>query len=192
MARSHSPGATAAFFVLLLVNHQPNGGHCEVYTSIQGLLPVLYIGLLHAGSIGRSCWNVQRIWTEKEAAYRPLRTYNPAIKPTISDRDDGLEHEVVLFVESLAPWTVRAESYHAGTSRLLPACQINRQKRIYAHFILGMTNQDIARAEGAWESSPCGNRAGWVARKEFLKNLCKVYRFRPKMKWFTRGKHFGS
>ena len=51
-----------------------------------GLLPILYIRLLH-GSIGRSCRNVQE-FDRKEAAYQ-LRTYRHKAYYSL-DRDDGL------------------------------------------------------------------------------------------------------
>ena len=74
----------------------------------------------------------------KEAAYR-LRTYRHKAYYSL-DRDDGLEHEAV-FV-ALSPH----ELYERKVT--MPDIQA---KRIYAHFILGMTKQDIARAEGVNE-----------------------------------------
>ena len=63
------------------------------------------------------------------------------------DRDDGLEHEalfVALSPHELYERKVTMQELHAAIASLP-----NKQaKRIYAHFILGMTKQDIARAEG--------------------------------------------
>ena len=84
----------------------------------------------------------------KEAAYR-LRTYRHKAYYSL-DRNDGLEHEVIF--SAFSPYelyerkiTVQ-ELYSAISS--LPDKQA---KRIYAHFILGITKQDIARAEGVHE-----------------------------------------
>ena len=84
----------------------------------------------------------------KEAAYR-LRTYRHKAYYSL-DRDDGIEHEA-LFV-ALSPCELyerkvtMQELYAAIAS--LPDKQA---KRIYAHFILGMSKTDIARAEGVDE-----------------------------------------
>lgn len=84
----------------------------------------------------------------KEAAYR-LRTYRHKAYYSL-DRDDGLEHEAVFVALSpheLYERKVTMQELHAAIASLP-----NKQaKRIYAHFILGMTKQDIARAEGVNE-----------------------------------------
>ena len=100
----------------------------------------------------------------KEAAYR-LRTYRHKAYYSL-DRDDGLEHEVV-FV-SLSPHElyerkISMQELHAAISSLPD----KQAKRIYAHFILGMTKRDIARAEGADE------KVVRVAIERGLKNLEK-------------------
>ena len=77
----------------------------------------------------------------KEAAYR-LRTYRHKAYYSL-DRDDGLEHEAVFVALSpheLYERKVTMQELHAAIASL-----------IYAHFILGMTKQDIARAEGVNE-----------------------------------------
>ena len=73
----------------------------------------------------------------KEAAYR-LRTYRHKAYYSL-DRDDG-PHE-------LYERKVTMQELHAAISSLPD----KQAKRIYAHFILGMTKQDIARAEGVHE-----------------------------------------
>ena len=84
----------------------------------------------------------------KEAAYR-LRTYRHKAYYSL-DRNDGIEHEalfVALSPHELYERKVTMQELHAAISRLP-----NKQaKRIYAHFILGMTKKDIARAEGVHE-----------------------------------------
>ncbi len=100
----------------------------------------------------------------KEAAYR-LRTYRHKAYYSL-DRDDGLEHEAV-FV-SLSPHElyerkISMQELHAAISSLPD----KQAKRIYAHFILGMTKKDIAQAEGADE------KVVRVAIERGLKNLEK-------------------
>ena len=84
----------------------------------------------------------------KEAAYR-LRTYRHKAYYSL-DRDDGLEHEAVFVALSpheLYERKVTMQELHAAIANLPD----KQAKRIYAHFILGMTKQDIARAEGVHE-----------------------------------------
>ena len=66
------------------------------------------------------------------------------------DRNDGIEHEalfVALSPHELYERKVTMQELHAAISRLPD----KQAKRIYAHFILGMTKKDIARAEGVHE-----------------------------------------
>lgn len=63
------------------------------------------------------------------------------------DRGDGIEHDI-LFV-SLSPCEiyerkVKVEQLHAA----IAALPDKQSKRIYAHYILGISQADIARAEG--------------------------------------------
>ena len=100
----------------------------------------------------------------KEAAYR-LRTYRHKAYYSL-DRDDGLEHEAV-FV-SLSPHElyerkISMQELHAAISRLPD----KQAKRIYAHFILGMTKKDIAQAD------PPPEKVVRVAIERGLKNLEK-------------------
>lgn len=81
----------------------------------------------------------------KEAAYR-LRTYRHKAYYSL-DRNDGIEHEALSV--SLSPYElyerkVSMQELHAAISTL-PSKQA---KRVYAHFILGMSQTDIAKAEG--------------------------------------------
>lgn len=84
----------------------------------------------------------------KEAAYR-LRTYRHKAYYSL-DRNDGIEHEalfVALSPHELYERKVTMQELLAVISRLPD----KQAKRIYAHFILGMTKKDIARAEGVHE-----------------------------------------
>ena len=123
----------------------------------------------------------------KEAAYR-LRTYRHKAYYSL-DRDDGLEHEAVFVALSpheLYERKVTMQELHAAISSLPD----KQAKRIYAHFILGMTKQDIARAEGVHE------KVVRVAIERGLRRLEKIFEkffvrrtdLDRKMKWFMRGK----
>ena len=88
------------------------------------------------------------IHTPTLAAYR-LRTYRHKAYYSL-DRNDGIEHEalfVALSPHELYERKVNMQELHAAISRLPD----KQAKRIYAHFILGMTKKDIARAEGVHE-----------------------------------------
>ena len=81
----------------------------------------------------------------REAAYR-LRTYRHKAYYSL-DRGDGIEHDI-LFV-SLSPCEiyerkVTVEQLHAAIASLPD----KQAKRIYAHYFLGMSKAEIARAEG--------------------------------------------
>ena len=100
----------------------------------------------------------------KEAAYR-LRIYRHKAYYSL-DRDDGLKHEAV-FV-SLSPHElyerkISMQELHAAISSMPD----KQAKRTYAHFILGMTKKDIARAEGVDE------KVVRMAIERGLKNLEK-------------------
>lgn len=100
----------------------------------------------------------------KEAAYR-LRTYRHKAYYSL-DRNDGIEHEA-LFVsfspQELYECKISMQELHAAISSLPD----KQAKRIYAHFILGMTKKDIARDEGVDE------KVVRVAIERGLKNLEK-------------------
>ena len=101
----------------------------------------------------------------KEAAYR-LRTYRHKAYYSL-DRNDGIEHEalfVALSPHELYERKVTMQELHAAISRLPD----KQAKRIYAHFILGMTKKDIARAEGVHE------KVVQVAIERGLRSLEKI------------------
>ena len=104
----------------------------------------------------------------KEAAYR-LRTYRHKAYYSL-DRNDGIEHEalfVALSPHELYERKVTMQELHAAISRLP-----NKQaKRIYAHFILGMSVTDIARAEGVAKSRVSDSiRRGLRKMEKILRN----------------------
>ena len=79
-----------------------------------------------------------------------IKAENIAVKGDSLDRDDGLEHEAVFVALSpheLYERKVTMQELHAAIASLPD----KQAKRVYAHFILGMTKQDIARAEGVHE-----------------------------------------
>lgn len=85
-----------------------------------------------------------------EEAYKRKLRRNKAFYSL--DRDDGLEHEVLFTAPSVEEVyeqkATRKELYTAILS--LPDKQA---KRVYAHYLLGMSISEIARAEGvSWNS----------------------------------------
>ena len=123
----------------------------------------------------------------KEAAYR-LRTYRHKAYYSL-DRDDGLEHEAVFVALSpheLYERKVTMQELHAAIANLPD----KQAKRIYAHFILGMTKQDIARAEGVHEKvvRVAIERGLRRLEKSFKKFFVRRTDLDRKMKWFMRGK----
>ena len=105
----------------------------------------------------------------KEAAYR-LRTYRHKAYYSL-DRNDGIEHEalfVALSPHELYERKVTMQELHAAISRLP-----NKQaKRIYAHFILGMTKKILPGQKVSMRKS-CGSPLSAVcgARKKFWKKV---------------------
>ena len=82
---------------------------------------------------------------QKEKAYK-RRMYRHNAQYSLN-RDDGIEHDIC-FV-SLSPCEIyerkiTAEQLHAA----IAALPDKQGKRIYAHYILGIRQADIARAEG--------------------------------------------
>ena len=104
----------------------------------------------------------------KETAYR-IRTYRHKAYYSL-DRGDGIEHEAIFFALSpseIYERKVSMKELHAAMSSLP-----NKQaKRIYAHFILGMSVTDIARAEGVAKSRVSDSiRRGLRNMEKILKN----------------------
>ena len=85
-----------------------------------------------------------------EEAYR-RRMYRHKAQYSL-DRDDGIEHEICFL--SLSPCEIyerkmTSEQLHAAITSLPD----KQGKRIYAHYILGMSKAEIARAEGVSEKN---------------------------------------
>lgn len=103
-----------------------------------------------------------------EAAYR-LRTYRHKAYYSL-DREDGIEHSA-LFV-SLSPCEIyerkiTMQELHAAISSLPD----KQAKRIYAHFVLGMSKTDIAKAEGVAKSRISESiQRGLRSMEKYLKN----------------------
>ncbi len=103
-----------------------------------------------------------------EAAYY-LRRYRHKAYYSL-DRDDGIEHDI-LFV-SLSPCEiyerkVTVEQLHAA----IAALPDKQAKRIYAHYILGVSQADIARTEGVDVRNVRKSiRKGLRSMEIFLKN----------------------
>ncbi len=112
----------------------------------------------------------------KEAAYR-LRTYRHKAYYSL-DREDGIEHSA-LFI-ALSPCEiyerkVTMQELHAAISSLPD----KQAKRIYAHFVLGMSKTDIARAEGVDEKVVISK----VYRKSLKNEMVYERRRRPGTNW---------
>lgn len=104
----------------------------------------------------------------KEAAYN-LRTYRHKAYYSL-DRDDGIEHEalfVALSPHEIYERKVTMQELHAAIASLPD----KQAKRIYAHFILGMSKTDIARAEKVHEKVVrVAIERGLRNMEKFLKN----------------------
>lgn len=104
----------------------------------------------------------------KEAAYR-LRTYRHKAYYSL-DRNDGIEHEA-LFV-SPSPYElyerkISIQELHTAISNLPD----KQAKRVYAHFILGMSQADIAKVEGVSKMAVCYSiEKALKSMRKFLKN----------------------
>ena len=98
----------------------------------------------------------------REAAYR-LRTYRHKAYFSL-DCNDGIEHEAV-FV-ALSPWEYYERKVTAQELRAALATLPEKQAgRVYAHFFLGKSKAEIARAEGVNEK---------VVRASITRGLCNM------------------
>lgn len=104
----------------------------------------------------------------REAAYR-LRTYRHKAYYSL-DRGDGIEHDILFL--SVSPGEiyerkVTFQEVHAAIANLPD----KQAKRIYAHFILGISKAEIARAEGVDEKAVRGTiKRGLKNMEKFLKD----------------------
>lgn len=110
-----------------------------------------------------------RDYCRLEAAYQRRLYRNKAYYSL--DRDDGIEHDI-LFV-SLSPSEiyerkVTYEQLHTAITSLPD----KQAKRIYARYILGMSQAAIARAEGVSKMAVCSSIMRGLKQLEYLlKNL---------------------
>jgi RNA polymerase sigma-70 factor (ECF subfamily) len=89
--------------------------------------------------------NLLREFELSEAAYR-LRTYRHRAYYSL-DRGDGIEMDALL--RELSPYEViEQQQLKAALYRAILSLPEKQSKRIYAHFFLGMSKSEIARAEG--------------------------------------------
>lgn len=104
-----------------------------------------------------------------ERNYIRRRFYNKAYYSL--DADDGIEKDI-LFV-SLTPCEIYERKITAKQLQAAMASLPDKQgKRIYAHYILGISKLDIARAEGVNESAVRDSIERGLKNMEiFLKNL---------------------
>ena len=87
------------------------------------------------------------------------------------DAGDGIEHEA-LFV-ALSPCELYERKVTAQELRAaLAALPEMQSRRVYAHYILGISKADLARAEGVAESAVRGRiDRGLKKLREILKNI---------------------
>lgn len=87
------------------------------------------------------------------------------------DREDGIEHDVLFIsqsTEELCQRKITCEELHTAISSLSD----KQSKRIYAHFLLGMSISEIARAECvSWHSVDKSIRHGLANLEKKLKCL---------------------
>lgn len=105
----------------------------------------------------------------QEEAYR-RRMYRHKAQYSL-DRNDGIEHDIC-FV-SLSPSEVYERKMTAQQLHTAIAALPDKQgKRIYAHYVLGISNSEIARAEGVSEKNIRKSISQGLRNLEiFLKNF---------------------
>ncbi len=86
----------------------------------------------------------------EDAAYRMRRSRNRAFFSL--DREDGLEREMQINVPSSEDGFFR-EHLACSLFSALQKLPVAQARRIYAHYILGMSNLAIARVEGVNEGN---------------------------------------
>ena len=108
-----------------------------------------------------------------EEAYR-IRTYRYKAFYSL-DRDEGIEREILQ--KPLNPaeiWEQRqmTELIYKGLSKL----PVKQRQRIYAHFFLGMSKADIAKAEGTHKSRITRSiEAGLRSLEKYFKEIIYVF-----------------
>lgn len=91
------------------------------------------------------------------------------------DRTDGVEHSIILHVNSpdeIYERKVSREELHAALAQLPD----KQAKRIYAHYLLGMGKDEIAQTEGvSWFSINKSIRQGLIRIEKILQSSSKQY-----------------
>ncbi len=91
------------------------------------------------------------------------------------DRSDGVEHSIIFHVQSpeeLYERKMTREELYAAIAQLPD----KQAKRIYAHFLLGMSKAEIAQAEGvSWFSINKSIRQGLIHIEKILKSSFEQY-----------------
>lgn len=91
------------------------------------------------------------------------------------DRTDGVEHSIILHVNSpdeIYERKVSREELHAALAQLPD----KQAKRIYAHYLLGMGKDEIAQAEGvSWFSINKSIRQGLIRIEKILQSSSEQY-----------------
>lgn len=107
-------------------------------------------------------------WQLDDEAYR-IRTYRAKAYYSM-DRGDGIEYDAVFTTQSpyeLYERKLTLQQLNAALAQL----PIKQNQRIYAHYILGISKTEIAKAEGVRESSVRESiAAGLRSMKIYLKN----------------------
>lgn len=166
MARSTAPMSISA--VLYFVTHSPNIEMEDIMTIINLRDYYPFYTSDNFIDVPDEVYELLKEFDRKEAAYR-LRTYRHKAYYSL-DRNDGIEHEA-LFV-SPSPYElyerkISIQELHTAISNLPD----KQAKRVYAHFILGMSQADIAKVEGVSKMAVCYSiEKALKSMRKFLKN----------------------
>lgn len=166
MARSAAPVPIST--ASISVAHSPNTEMEEIMTTINLRDYYPFYTSDNFIDVPDEVYELLKEFDRKEAAYR-LRTYRHKAYYSL-DRNDGIEHEA-LFV-SPSPYElyerkISIQELHTAISNLPD----KQAKRVYAHFILGMSQADIAKVEGVSKMAVCYSiEKALKSMRKFLKN----------------------
>ena len=104
------------------------------------------------------------------------------------DAEDGIENDALFLSSSpleLCERRLAVEQLYAA----LCALPDKQERRVYAHFILGLTKSEIAQIEGVDESAVRRSieRGLGGLRKIFLRNLKNTSEITSQMSWLVKG-----
>lgn len=166
MARSTTPVPLST--TSISAAHSPNTEMEEIMTTINLRDYYPFYTSDNFIDVPDEVYELLKEFDRKEAAYR-LRTYRHKAYYSL-DRNDGIEHEA-LFV-SPSPYElyerkISIQELHTAISNLPD----KQAKRVYAHFILGMSQADIAKVEGVSKMAVCYSiEKALKSMRKFLKN----------------------